>query len=280
MPPPYELQQPIPPSPSSVAEELQDSLPVPQPEPTPVPPPVRTRDYAYQTSVPQPVHTMHTPSLASRTSTHISQYDLVNKRPASSLRNEIYVGRAGSGSQPSRASTSRSEYREQDRQRSDRTEAESIIEQWRADSDTASPPRNPNPPRSYVSELPSSLSDDPALTIENMDRKTPSSGPPPHRPMQFYYRPREVAPLGDVGADPRPHTPASAEPSAPHGYPSDDPTSRTRSPLEYLRQRFRQRPSSGGSGSIPNIIVESPVSIPAHVTITYIVLTRLVVRAV
>lgn len=164
VPPPHELQQPFPPSPSSVATEIQDSRPTHQQEPTPVPPPVRTRDYAYQASVPPPIPIQRTSSLASRTSTHISQYDLVNKRPGSALRNEIYVGRARSGSQPSRDnSMSRNEHRDQERERrySDRTEAESIVEQWRADSDVASSPRNP--PRPSVSVL--SITGSPTLML-------------------------------------------------------------------------------------------------------------------
>lgn len=155
MPHPHELQRPVSPSPSSAATESQARRQTPQQAPTPVPPPVRSRDYAYQTSVPPPIPLGHTPSVASRTSTHISQYDLVNKRPGSSLRNEIYAGRARSGSQPSRASTSRNEHRDQDRRHSSRTEAENIIEQWRADSDTSNTP--PNPPRSFVSVCLSSL---------------------------------------------------------------------------------------------------------------------------
>ena len=147
MPHPHELQQPVP-SPSSAATELQDRRRTPQSEPTPVRPPVRSRDYAYQTFAPPPIPPGHVPSTASRTSTHISQYDLVNKRPGSSLRNEIYVGIARSGSQPSRESTSRNEHRDRDRRHSDRTEAESIVEQWRADSDVSTSPQDP--PRSFV----------------------------------------------------------------------------------------------------------------------------------
>ena len=253
VPPPHGSQPPIPPSPSFVAADFQDRRSTPQPEPTPIPPPIRARDYAYQPSVPVPVQRLHTPSLASRTSTHLSQYDLVNKRPGSSLRNEIYIDRAGSGSQPSRSSLSRNEHREQDHHHLDQTEAESIAEQWRADSETSTPPRNP--PRSVVSVFP-------AAKRSHADcQKTPSS----RRPVHFYYRPREIvtpSPLGDVDEDPRSRTPVPTEPSA----PPDDPTARTRSPIEHLRQRFRQRPPSGGSGStIPNIIVESPVSTPVHV---------------
>ncbi|KAG6375778.1 hypothetical protein JVT61DRAFT_2628 [Boletus reticuloceps] len=237
IPPPYELQRMH--SPGSVAGELQDRRPTPQSEPTPVPPPARSRDYSYQPSAPPPVPRGHTPSLASRVSTHISQYDIVNNRPGSSLRNEIYAGRARRGSHPSRESTSRNEHRGQERRHSSRTEAENIVEQWRGDPDPASPPRNPS--RSY----------------------TPAPIPHPHRPPNNYYRPREIvtpSPLGDV--DERSRTPFPTESTAlrPHP-PLDDPASnaaRARTPVEYFRQRQRQRPGSGGSGSIPNIIVQSP----------------------
>ena len=253
MPPPHELQ-PIPTSPSSAATELRRT---PQLAPTPVPPPIRSRDYAYQTSVPPSIPLGHAPSTASRTSTHISQYDLVNKRPGSSLRNEIYVGIARSGSQPSRESTSRNEHRSP---HSSRTEAESIVEQWRADSDIATPPQNP--PRSFVSvPLPSPPA---TLTLECVYRKSPSAVPHPHRPPHFYYQPRETmtpTPLGDVD-DPRARTPDPTESAATQ---PDDPAShsaRARSPLDYLRKRFRQQRPGSGSSSIPNIVVESPVSIP------------------
>lgn len=141
--PPHGLQQPIPRSPGSIAAELYDHRPTPQSEPTPVPPPIRARDYVYQTHAPPPpIQHERTPTLASRASTHISQYDLVNKRPPSSLRNEIYFDK----SQPSRSNT-RNDHREQDRRRS---EAETIAERWRADSDAATPPPR-NPPRAAVS---------------------------------------------------------------------------------------------------------------------------------
>ena len=149
LPSPHKLQQPIPPSPSSVATELQANRATPRSEPTPVPPP-QSRNYGYHTSAPPPVPRGHTPSLASRASSHISQYDIVKKRPGSSLRNEIYSGRARSGSQPTRENTSRNERRDQERRYSSRTESETIAEQWRADSDAESPPPNP---RSFVSEL-------------------------------------------------------------------------------------------------------------------------------
>ncbi|KAF8555443.1 hypothetical protein OG21DRAFT_1483885 [Imleria badia] len=241
MPSPHALRQPIPPSPSTVATEVQDSRATQQSEPTPVPPPVRSRDYAYQTTVPPPpIPRGHTPSIASRTSTHLSQYDIVNKRPGSALRNEIYVGRAGSGSQPSRESTSRNEHRDQDRRYSSKTEAESIADHWRGDDD-ASPPPPRNPPRSF----------------------TPSAVPHPHRPPNFYYRPREFVtptPLEDVD-DPRSRTPVPTEPSSARLRPPDDPASqpaRIRSPLEHVRRRLRQPRPGSGSSSIPNIIVESP----------------------
>ncbi|KAG8217111.1 hypothetical protein J3R82DRAFT_5142 [Butyriboletus roseoflavus] len=234
VPPPHELQQPIPTTPSSVATEIQDGRPTNQQEP----PPVRTRDYAYQGSVPAPIKIARTSSLTSHTSTHISQYDLVNKRPGSSLRNEIYIGRPRSGSQRSRDSVSRNDHDDRESRYSDRTEAETIVEQWRADSDGTIPPKN----------LPRS--------------STPAARP--HRPSDFYYRPREIvmpSPLGDVGADTRARTPVSTEhPATRPQSPPDDPAAshptRARSPLEYFRQRFRQRPSSGSS--IPNIVVESP----------------------
>ncbi|KAF8555445.1 hypothetical protein OG21DRAFT_904565 [Imleria badia] len=162
LPPPDELRQPTPPSPSSVATEVQDRRATQQSPPTPVSPPVRSRDYVYQPSVPPPISRGHTPSIASRTSTHVSQYDVVNECPGSSLRNEIYVGRVRSGSQPSRESTSQNEHRDQDRHHSSRTEVESIADQWRAD-DAASPPRNP-----------------PRLL-------TPSAVSRPHQPSRIYY---------------------------------------------------------------------------------------------
>ena len=97
------------------------------------------------------------------------------------------------------------------------------------------------------------------LTLGYVYRKTPSAVPHPYRSPHFYYRPREMAP-GDVD-DPRSRTPVQTESAAAHSHPPpDDPAARMRSPLDYLRKRFRQRPGSGSS--IPNIIVESPVSIP------------------
>ncbi|KAG9318086.1 hypothetical protein JVU11DRAFT_152 [Chiua virens] len=223
---------PVPSSPGSVATEIQDNRHIREPEPTPIPPPIRSRDYAYQSSVPAPIQHPRTASITSHTSTHLSQYDLVNKRPGSSLRNEIYLGRAGSGTQPSRPST-RNEHRDDESRHSSRTEAESIVEQWRADSDTATPPRNP--PRSF----------------------TPSSASHPRRPPNFYYRPREIVtptPLGDVGEDP---VPTESTATQPRPLPSEDSGSQTaarsRSPLEYLRKRFRQRSSSSSTG-VPDIV--------------------------
>ncbi|KAF8555446.1 hypothetical protein OG21DRAFT_1483887 [Imleria badia] len=111
----------------------------------------------------------------------VSRYDIVNKRPESALRNEIYVGRARSESRPSRESISRIERPDQERHHSSRTEAESIIEQWRVDDDSSPPPPR-DPPRSF----------------------TPFAVPQP-RPPNIYYRPWEIVtppPLGDVD-DPR-----------------------------------------------------------------------------
>ncbi|KIJ63436.1 hypothetical protein HYDPIDRAFT_113453 [Hydnomerulius pinastri MD-312] len=251
VPPPHELQQPVPATPSTITTDLHDggrpshSHSHRHPPESSSYPPIRTRDYAYQASAPAvPIQRPRTPSIISRSSTHVSQYDLVsapNRRPGSSLRNEIYAGRARSGSQPTRPTMSRNEYRgEQENRYSGRSEAETMVEQWRADPDvvsTATPTRNP--PRSLA----------------------PSA--PQHQHQQHHYyphRPREIvvpAPLGDVGA--RSHTPVPMEPTATLQMQAPEEESsptRTRSPLEYLRQRFRQRPTS--SNSIPNIVVESP----------------------
>jgi hypothetical protein len=123
-------------------------------------------------------------------------------------------------------------------------------------------------PPAFVCKCASPLLSPPAtLTLGCVYRKSPSAVPHPYRPPHFYYQPREImtpTPLGDVD-DPRARTPGPTESTAAHPHPlPDDPAShaaRARSPLEYLRKRFRQRPGSGSS-SIPNIIVESPVSIP------------------
>ncbi|KAF9229020.1 hypothetical protein BS17DRAFT_772926 [Gyrodon lividus] len=239
VPAPHEFQQLIPTTPSTITTDLHDGRRTHPPEVSSYPP-IRTRDYAYQPSVAAPVQRPRTPSIISRSSTHVSQYDLVsapNKRPGSSLRNEIYVGRARSGSQPTRSTMSRNEYQEQERLHSDMTEAESMVEQWRADPDvvsTATPTRTPS--RSFT---------------------------PPHQHQHQHqhhqHRSREIvmpAPLGDVGA--RSHTPVPVESTATQPQVPEEQSSpiRARSPLNYLHQRFRQRPVS--STSIPNIVVESP----------------------
>ncbi|KAF8550401.1 hypothetical protein OG21DRAFT_1487788 [Imleria badia] len=228
LPPPHELRQPTPPSPSSVATEVQDSRATQQSPPTPVSPPVRSRDYAYQTSVPPLSLRRHTPSIASRTSTHISQHDMVNRRPGGSLQNEIYVGRARSESQPSRERTSRNEHRDQDRRHSSRTEVESIAEQWEADDD-ASMPRNS--PRSFTpSEVPH-LRHPPGFIVTSpplgdvdpqLRRRVPTesaavrSHPLPDHPASRPARSRSVivtpTPLGEVdNPEPRRRIPTESE---------------------------------------------------------------------
>ncbi|KAF8546064.1 hypothetical protein OG21DRAFT_1491612 [Imleria badia] len=136
----HELQQPTPPSTSSVATEVRDSRATQQSEETPLSPPVRLRDYAYQTPVLPPISRGHSPSIASHTLTHLWKYDIMNKRPGSALQNESYVGRARPGNKHSRESTSRNEHHDQEHPHS--TEAENTAEQWRADDD-ASPLWNP-----------------------------------------------------------------------------------------------------------------------------------------
>ncbi|KAF9235300.1 hypothetical protein BU15DRAFT_78132 [Melanogaster broomeanus] len=239
VPPPHELQPRVH-TPSTITTELQDDRPSRPPESSSYPP-IRTRDYAYQSSVPPPIQRARAPSTVSRSSTHVSQNDLLsapNRRPESSLRNEIYVGRARSGSQPTRSTGSRNEYREQESRSSNRTEAESLVAQWRVDPDvvsTATPTRNP--PRSF----------------------TPSVPPHQHSHHPHNLRPREIvmpAPLGDVGA--RSHTPVPVESTATQPQVPEEQLSptRARSALDYLRQGFRRRPDSGTS--VPNIVVESP----------------------
>lgn len=74
-------------------------------------------------------------------------------------------------------------------------------------------------------------------------------------------------PLEDDGTRTRTPVPTESTATRPHPLP-DDPASHpapTRSPLDYLRKRFRQRPSSGSSG-IPDIVVESPVSTPTLIS--------------
>ncbi|KAH7890194.1 hypothetical protein F5I97DRAFT_1934898 [Phlebopus sp. FC_14] len=206
-------------------------------------PPVRSRDYAYEPPVPIPVPRPRSPSIISRSSTHVSQYDLVSapKRSTSSLRNEIYAGRARSGSQPTRGTVSRNEGREHEHEHHPhhhhptRGQADDMVEQWRADPDvvsTATPTRN---------------------------QASPEAGARSHTPI--------------------PMEPTATQPQAPEALQQQqqqqqEETSPTRvlhSPLEYLRERFRQRPSS--STSIPNIVVESPTDSasnpsPAGTTVT------------
>ncbi|KAF8550394.1 hypothetical protein OG21DRAFT_1547180 [Imleria badia] len=188
--PTHELQQPIPPSPCCVANEARDSRATQQLESTQIPP----RDHADRTS--PPTSRGHTPSIISRTSTHPSRYDIANKRPGSALRNEIYVGRSRSGSQPFNESTSRNEHHDQDRHNSSRTGAENNAEQCHADDD-ASPLLTP--PRSF----------------------TPSALPRPHQPLGFHYEAQKIVmppSLGDSD-DPRPRRRIPTESTAARSHP-------------------------------------------------------------
>lgn len=149
IPPPHTLSIHIAASPSTTATELPDgreerqnnSEPPSNPNPDSYPP-VRSRDYAYQPPMYAPVQPS---SMASRASTHVSQYDLVSapSRQATEtpLRYELY-GRERTASQPSRSA------------RRTYPSRESLVEQWRADPDvvsTATPTRSQS--RSNVSLL-------------------------------------------------------------------------------------------------------------------------------
>ncbi|KAF8555437.1 hypothetical protein OG21DRAFT_904309 [Imleria badia] len=244
VPPPHELRQPVSPSPSSVTTEAPESRATQQSPPTPVSSPIRSRDYDHQASVPPPI--------SSRTSTHISQYGLANKRLGSSSRNEIYVGRARSGSQPSREDTSRNEHRDQEHRHSNRTEADSITKQWRANGD-ASPPRTP-----------------PRLL-------TPFAVPHPHQPPGFHYQARKLVappPLGDV-EDPQLRRRVPTESAAVRSHPlPDDPASqptRTRSdivtppPVGHVNDpQHRRLVPTESTVAHSRPLPDRPVSFPTH----------------
>ncbi|KAF8555412.1 hypothetical protein OG21DRAFT_902711 [Imleria badia] len=185
---------------------------------------------------------------------------------------------AHSQSQSEPPSRSRNEHRDQDRHHS-RTQAESIVAQWRADND-ASPPRNrphsftpsgvPHPHRRIVA--PTALGD--------------SNGPRPRRSVPTESAAVRSHPLPAVPASPHPHSrseivtpmpfgdvnahrpprrvPTESAAMLSHPLPDDSVSlpARTVSPLEHLRRRSRQPRRGSGSSSIPDIIVESPVRSP------------------
>ncbi|KAG6327560.1 hypothetical protein ID866_11529, partial [Astraeus odoratus] len=151
VPPPHELSIPVPATPSTVTTEMQEgrqtnpseSVATQNRNPDPHPP-VRSRDYAYAPPSYAPVQ--HVPSVGSRASTHVSQYDLVSapsrRTNATPLRHEMMYGRARSGSQPTRPTMVRTD------RHAVHPGKEALVEQWRADPDvvsTATPTRG----RSY-----------------------------------------------------------------------------------------------------------------------------------
>ncbi|KAH7919799.1 hypothetical protein BV22DRAFT_1050814 [Leucogyrophana mollusca] len=231
VPPPHELSQPVPPSPSSHSHDLErrPSQSAIYSRADPDYPPVRTRDYAYQ-APPLQVPRTGTPSIVSRSSTHVSQYDLVSApndpRPGSPLRNEYASGRTRTDSQ---SQSNRTQTRGENSNHHHRSPAERMVEQWRADPDVVST----------------------ATPVFTNTALAPHAGP---------RRPREIimpAPLGDVGGRTRAE---AAHPPKP--VPPPPASERVRSPLDYFRQRFRQREQS--AGSIPNIVVESPSESPSN----------------
>ncbi|EGO22044.1 hypothetical protein SERLADRAFT_441263 [Serpula lacrymans var. lacrymans S7.9] len=162
-------------------------------------PPVRTHDYAY------PSQRSRAISASSRSSTRISQYDLVSAPTgrdddtltsrSSSVNSVNFVPvRTWTGSHPQLTPVM-----EEQRQRS---ETESIAEHWRAENSESSTSRLTRPP----------------------------SRPPLRRPREVIM-PASLA--NDASRQTRTETPPAAAPN------------RARSPLDYLfRHRFRQRTSS------------------------------------
>lgn len=234
VPPPHVLS-PVPTSPSTTATDVQESRErggqsnISEPPQTLNRyPPIRHRDYAYQPPMHPPIQRPRTPSIASRASTHVSQYDLVSapgrRATETPLRFEIY-GRARSGSQP----TTRPAFVRTDRHI--HPTRENFVEQWRADPEvvsTATPSRTPS--HSYAPGAPNYSSGSQNL-------------PYPSRP----------APYPDMVGG-RSHTPIPTESTAQVQPPPDD-RERVMS-RDELRQRFRQREPS--KSSIPSIVVESP----------------------
>ncbi|KAI6128044.1 hypothetical protein EV401DRAFT_943537 [Pisolithus croceorrhizus] len=236
IPPPHVLS-PVPTSPSTTATDVQESRErggqskvSGPPQTSNHHPPIRSRDYAYQPPMHPPIQRPRTPSIASRASTHVSQYDLVSapgrRTTETPLRYEIY-GRARSGSQP----TTRPAFVRTDRHI--HPSREDYVEQWRADPEvvsTATPSRTPS-----RSQAPPG-----APNYPSSSQYLPyQSRPPPYPDM--------------VGS--RSHTPIPTESTAQVQPPADD-RERTMS-RDELRQRFRQREPS--KSSIPSIVVESPV---------------------
>ncbi|KAI6027181.1 hypothetical protein EDC04DRAFT_168880 [Pisolithus marmoratus] len=229
VPPPHVLSS-VPTSPSTTATDLQEDRErrrrpnVSEPPQAPNQyPPVWRRDYAYQPPMHPPIQRPRTPSIGSRASTHVSQYDLVSapgRRAAEApLRYEEY-GRARSASQPA----TRPAFVRTDRHI--HPSRENYVEQWRADPEvvsTATPSRAPSRSHNYPS---------------NSQYLPYQSRPPPYPDM--------------VGG--RSHTPIPTESTA-QVQPPPDERERTMS-RDQLRQRFRQREPS--KSSIPSIVVESP----------------------
>ncbi|KAF8555404.1 hypothetical protein OG21DRAFT_1602875 [Imleria badia] len=294
VPPLHGPRQPILPLHSSVTTEAQGGRATQQSDPTPVSPPVRSRDYAYQTPVPRSIPHRHVPSFASRTSAHPSQYDLVNKHPGSSLQNEIYVGRANSGSQRSRESTSRNEHGEQDHRHSSRIEAENNTEQWRADDDapplrnspylfTPSPVPHPHQPPGFYYPRQSLHyrarkigTPPPVWDVDPLPHSRPRTesavftsrlllDDPASRPARTQWEIVTPMPLGDID-DPQPRRIVRTESAAVYSHPPpDDPASwpaRTRWDVNDLHPR-RVVPTESAAVS-PYVLLDNPASCPAR----------------
>ncbi|KAG1723533.1 uncharacterized protein EDB91DRAFT_1255604 [Suillus paluster] len=180
---------------------------------------VRTRDYPSTQPAPIPVPRPRSPSLLSRSSTHMSQYELVSapaERHGSSLRHEMSSTHDRSGSQPERHTSSRGGYGHE------RSRREDLIEQWRADPEVVATAT-------------------PGTAVRDFQPMPP--GP---------YRPIMPAPP----ADSRPSSRVDSHTSHVTSQKRSPP--RSRNPLDYfnIRQRFQNRQSS--AASVPNITVEPP----------------------
>ncbi|KAI5993157.1 hypothetical protein F5J12DRAFT_786031 [Pisolithus orientalis] len=227
VPPPHVLS-PVPTSPSIAATDVQEGRERGEPpQNSNQYPPIRYRDYAYQPPMYAPIQRPRTPSMASRASTHVSQYDLVSapgrRATETPLRYEIY-GRTRSSSQP----TTRPAFVRTDRHI--HPSRENYVEQWRADPEVVST----------------------ATPSGTASRSYAAPPGPPNYPSSSQYLPYQSRPPTYGG---RSHTPIPTESTA-QVQPPPDERERTMS-RDELRPRLRRRETS--KSSIPSIVVESPV---------------------
>ncbi|KAG0694828.1 hypothetical protein DFH29DRAFT_300959 [Suillus ampliporus] len=219
IPPPHGLSLPMAPSSSTQSNELDHNTLYDAGDSNYAL--VRTRDYAYTQPTPIPAPKPRSPSLISRSSTHMSQYELVSapaeRQHGSSLRHEMSSSLTRSGSQPERH-TSHGEYGHE------RSRKEVFVEQWRADPEVVATAT-------------------PGTAVR--DFQPMPSGP---------YRPRESS-MPAPPADSRPSSRVESRTSQVASQKRSPP--RSRNPLDYFnfRQRFQHRQSAA---SVPNITVEPP----------------------